>query len=175
MNILWKSWVFALFKLMHRSPNTSDWPHSSDLCEPPFPGPMICCNKFQPDSGHAQWCFYFFFSLKFPKRWLNVEHVFVFLFHRDRKYPVYSFTFHVYISVSVHVSSHSRPVYMRLWVIGVLTLLLVTGVLRPVQSLSGPRPVGAAGRQCLSAVLDAVIQWAESTARGSHRLICCCR
>lgn len=134
-----------------------------------------CCNKFQPDSGHAQWCFYFFFSLKFPKRWLSVEHVFVFVFVFHRKYPVYSFTFHVYISVSVHVSSHSRPVYMRLWVIGVLTLLLVTGVLRPVQSLSGPRPVGAAGRQCLSAVLDAVIQWAESTARGSHRLICCCR
>lgn len=116
---------------------------------------------------------FFFFFLKFPKHWLSVEHVFVFVFHR--KYPVYSFTFHVYISVSVHVSSHSRPVYMRLWVIGVLTLLLVTGVLRPVQSLSGPRPVGAAGRQCLSAVLDAVIQWAESTARGSHRLICCCR
>ena len=56
--------------------------------------------------------------------------------------------------------------------VGVLTLLPVKGDLRPVQSLSGPRPTGFVGRPCLSALLDPVIQHAQSREQGSdHHLL----
>lgn len=53
--------------------------------------------------------------------------------------------------------------------VGVLTLLPVKGDLRPVQSLSGPRPAGFVGRLCLSALLDPVIHQAQSREQGSDQ------
>lgn len=53
-----------------------------------------------------------------------------------------------------------------------LTLLPVKGDLRPVQSLSGPKPVGSVGRLCLSALFDPVIHQAQSREQGTdHHLL----
>lgn len=53
-----------------------------------------------------------------------------------------------------------------------LTLLPVKGDLRPVQSLSGSKPVGSVGRLCLSALFDPVIHQAQSREQGTdHHLL----
>lgn len=72
-----------------------------------------------------------------------------------------------------HVCTYSKPVHVQGGRAGgVLTLLPVKGDLRPVQSLSGPKPVGFVGRPCLSALFDPVIQQAQSREQGTdHHLL----
>ena len=77
--------------------------------------------------------------------------------------------FYLYVCVCMCILT---PRVVRVCVVGVLTLLPVKGDLRPVQSLSGPRPAWVVGRLCLSALLDPVIHQAQSRAQGTdHHLL----